>query len=187
MLEVRQLGLEGVVEITPRRIGDERGFFTESWNRESFAQHGLPRDWVQDNHSLSRAKGTLRGLHYQTPPSAQGKLVRVTRGSVFDVAIDIRAGSPRFGHWAGLTLTASAGNQIFVPAGFAHAFLTLEDDTEVQYKVTAPYDPACDRGIRFDDPDIGIDWPAPVNTDAMSAKDRSAPLLREQTTGFDYA
>lgn len=184
MVDVRELGLPGVVEITARRFGDDRGFFTESWSQAAFADIGLPHVFVQDNHSMTRGVGTLRGLHYQTPPFAQDKLVRVTRGSVFDVAVDIRRGSPTYARWVGVTLTADAGNQIFVPAGFAHGFVTLEPDTEVQYKVTAPYAPANDRSIRYDDPEIGVAWPVPVDASALSAKDRAATNLDQQDTGF---
>ena len=184
MADLRPLELDGVFEITPRRFADNRGFFTENWSRKAFAELGLDLDFVQDNHSMTRATGTLRGLHYQTPPFAQDKLVRVTRGSVFDVAVDIRVGSPTRGRWVGITLSAAAGNQILVPAGFAHGFLTLEPDTEVQYKVTAPYSPAHDRAIRFDDPAIGIAWPIAVDRAAMSAKDCDAAMLDGQDTGF---
>lgn len=184
MVDVRPLDLDGVLEITAKRFVDDRGFFTETWSRTAFAAIGLDHVFVQDNHSLTRKAGTLRGLHYQTPPFAQDKLVRVTRGAVFDVAVDIRANSPSFGRWTGLTLSADAGNQIFVPAGFAHGFLTLKPDTEVQYKVTAPYAPDHDRAVRFDDPAIGIGWPIAVDEAAMSAKDRAAPLLTDQDTGF---
>ena len=186
-LTVRPLSLPGVLEIVAPRFGDERGFFTESWSEAKFRDIGVPHAFVQDNHSLSRVAGTLRGMHYQTPPFAQDKLVRVTRGSVFDVAVDIRAGSPTFGRWTGVTLSAEANNQIFVPAGFAHGFLTLQPDTEVQYKVTAPYSAAHDRSIAHDDPAIGIDWPAPVATEALSAKDRNASPLSAHDTGFTYA
>ena len=187
MIDVRPLALRGVIELTPKRFTDERGFFTESWSEKAFAQIGLLHVFVQDNHSLTRAVGTLRGLHYQTPPFAQDKLVRVTRGAIFDVAVDIRAGSPSFGQWEGVTLSAEAGNQIFVPSGYAHGFLTLEPDTEVQYKVSAPYAPAHDRAIRYDDPAIGIVWPIAVDEAAMSAKDRAATRLADHETGFVYA
>jgi len=186
LLEVRALDLDGVLEITTRRITDDRGFFTESWSERAFDEAGVPYLFVQDNHSLTHAVGTLRGLHYQTPPFAQAKLVRVTRGSVFDVAVDIRVGSPTFGRWAGVTLSADTGNQIFVPSGFAHAFLTLEPDVEVQYKVSAPYSAAHERAIRFDDPAIGIDWPIAVVVEALSAKDRATPMLDCYDTGFTF-
>ena len=184
MIEVRALDLPGILEITARRFADERGFFTESWSSKAFETVGLDHVYVQDNHSLTRAVGTLRGLHYQTPPLAQDKLVRVTHGAIFDVAVDIRRGSPTYGKWEGLTLSAAAGNQILVPQGFAHGFLTLEPDTEVQYKVTAPYSPEHDRAIRYDDPEIGIAWPIAVDEAAMSAKDRAAASLAEHDTGF---
>lgn len=184
MIEVRALALPGVLEITPKRFADERGFFVESWSARAFSAAGLDHLYVQDNHSLTRAVGTLRGLHYQVPPFAQDKLVRVTQGAIFDVAVDIRAGSPTFGRWEGLTLSAAAGNMIFVPTGYAHGFLTLEPDTEVQYKVTAPYSPEHDRAIRYDDTAIGVDWPIAVDEAAMSGKDRAASPLSAHETGF---
>lgn len=181
-LELRPLQLEGLIEIRPPRFGDERGFFSEVWREDRLAEAGITTRFVQDNHSFSKARGVLRGLHYQLPPSAQDKLVRVTRGSVFDVAVDIRRRSPTFGRWAGLLLSASEWNQLFVPTGFAHGFVTLEEDCEVLYKVSAPFAPELDRAIRFDDPDIAIDWPIGADTLTLSDKDRSAPLLREAET-----
>ena len=172
MVEVRPLGLDGVFEIRPRRFGDDRGFFSEVWSRGALAEAGLDLDFLQDNHSYSAARGVLRGLHYQLPPAAQDKLVRVSRGSVYDVAVDIRRGSPTFGKWVGLTLSAELWNQILVPKGFAHGFVTLEEHTEVQYKVTAPYRPDLERAIRFDDPELGIDWPVGGDEVQLSAKDR---------------
>lgn len=186
MLEVRRLGLGGVVEVIPARFGDSRGFFTESWSRRALADAGYDLDFVQDNHSYSAAKGVLRGLHYQVPPFAQDKLLRVTRGSAFDVAVDIRRGFPDFGRWVGVVLSADAGNQILVPRGYAHGFLTLEEHTEVQYKVTAPYDPGCDRAIRFDDPAIGITWPLAGGTPIMSDKDRHALRLADADLEHDW-
>lgn len=174
---MRPTALPGVIEIVAPKFGDARGFFSETYNKERLAEAGVALDFVQDNHSLSASPGTLRGLHYQLPPAAQDKLVRVARGSVFDVAVDIRRGSPTFGRWVGVELSAAKWNQLLVPAGFAHGFLTLEPDTEVLYKVTAPYAPALDRAIRFDDPAIGIKWPVEVDTALLSAKDRDAPLL----------
>nr|WP_237219921.1 dTDP-4-dehydrorhamnose 3,5-epimerase [Sphingomonas arenae] len=174
----------GVREIRPRRFADERGFFSEVWNAETWREAGLELQFVQDNHSLSRARGVLRGLHFQSPPFAQEKLVRVTRGSVFDVAVDIRSGSPTFGQWVSVVLSAEAWNQVLVPAGFAHGFLTLEPDTEVQYKVTAPYSAAHDRAIRWNDPAIGIEWPLEEAELTLSAKDQAAPLLAQADTGF---
>ena len=150
------------------------------------AEAGYDLDFVQDNHSYSAAAGVLRGLHYQTPPQAQDKLLRVTRGSAFDVAVDIRRGSPDFGRWVSVLLTADKGNQILVPRGYAHGFVTLEPDTEVQYKVTAPYSPANDRAVRFDDPAIGIDWPLAGDALTLSDKDRAAPLLADADLEHDW-
>lgn len=178
MLSVRRLELDGVVEIRPERVADERGFFSEVWNQESMHEAGLNFDFVQDNHSRS-ARGVLRGLHWQAPPAAQTKLVRVSRGSIFDVAVDVRDGSPTFGQWEGLVLSAELWNQLLIPEGFAHGFLTLEQNTEVQYKVTAPYRPELERSLRYNDPDVGIEWPRLELTPTLSAKDGVAPLLAQ--------
>lgn len=184
MLDVRPLGLDGVVEIRPTKIKDSRGFFSEVWGAEQMLQAGFDIDFVQDNHSHSVAKGVLRGLHFQLPPAAQHKLIRVARGSVFDVAVDVRRSSATFGRWVGALVTAELWNQLLIPPGFAHGFLTLEEHTEVLYKVSAPYRSELDRAIRFDDPDIGIDWPFPVAQILLSDKDRGAPLLSAVDTGF---
>ncbi len=184
MLDVRPLGLEGVCEIKPRKFGDERGFFSETWNSEAMAQAGFDFSFVQDNHSYSAARGVLRGLHFQLPSAAQDKLVRVSRGAVFDVVVDIRRGSPTFAKWVGLVVSAELWNQILIPRGFAHGFVTIEDHTEVQYKVTAPYRPDQERCIRFDDPVIAIDWPIEAAHLQLSAKDRDAPFLEAVETGF---
>ena len=177
VVEIRRLSLPEVLELRPRRLEDDRGFFSEVWRDEWLAEAGLDVRFVQDNHSFSRARGVLRGMHYQLPPAAQDKLVRVARGAIFDVALDIRSGSPTFGRWVGAHLSASEWNQLFVPKGFAHGFVTLEDDTEVLYKTSAPYVPELDRAIRFDDPQIGIDWPVAPQEVQLSAKDASAPNL----------
>ncbi|TPJ28384.1 dTDP-4-dehydrorhamnose 3,5-epimerase [Mesorhizobium sp. B2-7-2] len=177
MLEVRRLGLDGVLEIVPKRHGDARGFFSETWNAERFAEAGIDLAFVQDNHSYSVAAGVLRGLHYQLPPRAQAKLLRVIRGSVLDVAVDIRRSSPTFGKWEALEISADKGNQVLVPNGFAHGFVTLVPHTEVLYKVTDTYSPEHDRSIRFDDPAIGIAWPEIAGGFQLSDKDRNAPLL----------
>lgn len=177
MVAVRELGLPGVFEITPRKFGDERGFFSETYNAAALAEAGVGQVFVQDNHSLSGPVGVLRGLHYQLPPFAQAKLVRVVRGAILDVAVDIRKSSPTFGGWVSLEISAGKWNQILVPVGFAHGFVTLEPETEVVYKVTASYSQAHDRGVRFDDPAIGIDWPTSLGGFTLSEKDRSAPLL----------
>lgn len=179
MAEFRELALRGLVEVTPSRLGDERGFFSETWRKEWNSSVGFEGEFVQDNHSLSRDKGVLRGLHLQRSPAAQAKLVRVARGAIFDVAVDVRPQSPAFGQWEGLIVSAEAGNQLFVPVGFAHGFLTLEPDTEVLYKVSATYDRESERAIRFDDPTIGIAWPELGTPLILSDKDRAAPLLKD--------
>jgi dTDP-4-dehydrorhamnose 3,5-epimerase len=184
LIKVRQLGLEGVLEIRTERFSDDRGVFSETWSQRDFAAAGLELTFVQDNHSLSRRAGVLRGLHFQTPPFGQDKLVRVSRGSIFDVAVDIRNASPTFGQWTSAILSAAEWNQLLVPTGFAHGFVALEPDTEVQYKVTAPYSREHDRSVRFDDPAIGIEWPFDHAQLILSEKDLAAPLLAEIETGF---
>ena len=179
MVDVRRLAIPDVLEIRTARHGDERGFFSETWSKARWEDAGVALDFVQHNHSLSALPGVLRGLHYQLPPVAQDKLIRVTKGAIFDVAVDIRRSSPTFGKWVGASVSARDWNQLLIPKGFAHGLLTLEPDTEVQYNVTAPYSPAHDRAIRFDDPAIGIEWPA-VGVDLiLSPKDAAAPLLAE--------
>lgn len=186
MLDIRPLGLDGVLEIAPRKFGDERGFFSETYNARSFTEAGVDLLFVQDNHSFSAASGVLRGLHYQLPPRAQDKLVRVTRGRIFDVAVDIRHGSPTFAKWVGIELNTEKWNQILIPAGFAHGFVTLEPNSEVIYKVTDYYAPEQDRSIRFDDPQIGIEWPVDVANVQLSEKDRAAPALAKADI-FQYS
>ncbi len=183
MVEVRPLELEGLIEVRPRRYSDERGFFSEVWREDSLRRAGLNVHFVQDNHSYSKVRGVLRGLHFQLPPAAQDKLVRVARGAIFDVAVDIRKASPSFGRWVGLVVSAESWNQIFVPKGFAHGFITLEDDTEVLYKTSAAYSPEHERSVRFDDPAIGIEWPSTAPL-FLSAKDAAAPFLTDIETGF---
>ena len=173
------LALPEVRLIVPDRFLDERGFFSETYSRRALAEAGIADEFVQDNHSLSVPAGTLRGLHYQLPPFAQAKLVRVTRGAVLDVAVDLRRGSPTFGRHVAAMLSASAWNQLFVPVGFAHGFCTLEPDTEIVYKVTAPYSREHDRGVRWDDPELAIDWPVGPEAVVLSEKDRALPLLAE--------
>ena len=184
MLDVRPLGLDGLFEIRPFKFEDSRGFFSEVWSSEVMAEAGFDIDFVQDNHSSSAAQGVLRGLHFQLPPAGQHKLVRVSRGSVFDVAVDIRRGSATLGRWDGAILSAGLWNQLLIPPGFAHGFLTLEEHCEVQYKTSAPYRPDLDRAIRFDDPEIGIEWPIAADQIQLSEKDRNAPLLSAVETGF---
>ena len=171
------LTIAGPRVLAPPRHGDERGFFSETWSRAAFASAGIDCDFVQDNHSLSRSKGTVRGLHFQTPPFAQAKLVRVIRGAILDVAVDIRDRSPTFGRHVAVELSAANWRQLFVPQGFAHGFCTLEPDTEVLYKVSAPYAPDHDRGILWNDPALAIAWPVSPAAAVVSGKDRAQPLL----------
>ncbi|MEM7425953.1 MAG: dTDP-4-dehydrorhamnose 3,5-epimerase [Pseudomonadota bacterium] len=178
-MEVRELALPGVYEISPPKFGDSRGFFSETFNGPKLAAAGLAREWVQDNHSYSAAANVLRGMHYQLPPFAQDKLVRAPKGRILDVVADIRRDSPTFGKWLSVELSAEAWNQLFVPKGFAHGFLTLEPDCEVQYKVTAVYAPDCDRSIRYDDEQLAIDWPVNGHQPELSEKDRAAPALAD--------
>ena len=180
-MQIEQTSLPGVLLITPARHGDDRGFFSESWNRRSLEAAGvsLP-EFVQDNHSLSREAGTLRGLHYQSPPHAQGKLVRCGRGRLYDVAVDARANSPTYGEWLGVELSFGNGRQIWIPAGFLHGFVTREPDTEIIYKCTAHYDRASDGGVRWDS--LDIDWG--VTDPILSEKDRTAPRFADWTTPF---
>ena len=170
-------GLEEVILIRPVRIEDERGFFAETFRRSEFLANGIDCAFVQENHSLSRRKRTVRGLHFQTPPHAQAKLVRCTAGRILDVAVDIRPHSPAFGRHITVELSASGGEQLFVPAGFAHGFCTLEDNCEIVYRVSNYYAPEADTGLAFDDPEVGIEWPFPVSEMILSDRDRLWPRL----------
>ncbi len=185
MLSVEETAIPAVKIVTPKKFGDHRGFFSETWSRKAFAEAGLDLDFVQDNQSLSAPVGTLRGLHFQSPPYAQDKLVRVTRGQILDVAVDIRASSPTFGKHVAVELSAENWKQLLVPVGFAHGFVTLEPDTEVLYKGTAPYAPENDHGLAFDDPALGIDWRLPLSGLTLSDKDRKHPRLAEMLRYFD--
>jgi dTDP-4-dehydrorhamnose 3,5-epimerase len=182
-MKAETTALDGVLILTPQRFGDDRGWFAETYNASRMAEAGISTVFVQDNHSMSGAVGTLRGLHYQRPPHAQDKLVRCSRGVVFDVAVDIRRGSATFGKWVGVELSAQNGRQLLVPKGFLHGFVTRVPDTEVQYKCSDIYAPECDGGVRWDDPDIGIDWGL-TDDPVLSAKDQVAPLLRDVETPF---
>lgn len=186
MLKIDPTSLPGVVLITPPRFGDARGFFSESWNRVRMSEAGFDLDFVQDNHSLSREVGTIRGLHFQSPPHAQTKLVRCGRGALFDVAVDVRRGSPTYGHWTGHELSAENGRQLLVPAGFLHGFVSREPDTEIIYKCTDYYAPECEGAVRFDDPDISIEWGLGTQTPILSEKDAHAPFLRDFDSPFTY-
>ncbi|MDH3263138.1 MAG: dTDP-4-dehydrorhamnose 3,5-epimerase [Paracoccaceae bacterium] len=183
---VEDTALPEVKILTPRRIKDARGFFAETWNARDFAAASIATAFVQDNHSLSRQAGTIRGLHFQAPPHAQAKLVRCGRGRLYDVAVDIRQGSPRFGQWVGVELSAGNGRQLLIPEGFLHGFVTREPDTEVVYKCSAYYEPAADGAVRFDDPAIGIDWGIDPAQAIVSDKDAAAPLLADLGTPFTY-
>jgi dTDP-4-dehydrorhamnose 3,5-epimerase len=182
---VEDAGIPGVKIVTPQKHGDTRGFFSEVYNRTTWESAGLRFEFVQDNHSFSAAVGTLRGLHFQTPPFAQDKLIRVGRGRILDVAVDIRRSSPTFGKYVAVELSAENWRQLLVPIGFAHGFVTLEPDTEVLYKATAVYSPANDRGVAWDDPDIGVAWPLPETGPLLSDKDRRWPRVREAQELFE--
>ena len=183
VVEITQTALSGVLLIVPPRFGDERGFFSESWNSKTLRAHGVTTEFVQDNHYLSSVNGTLRGLHFQAPPSAQAKLVRCGRGSLFDIAVDIRVGSPTYGQWVGYELSFENGRQLLIPEGFLHGFITREPDTEIVYKCSDFYDAQADGAVAWDS--CGIEWGfdgAPV----LSAKDAAAPALVDFQSPFIY-
>lgn len=185
-MRIETTPLPGLKILTPKRFGDARGFFCESWSRRVMAEHGLDFDFVQDNHSLSARTGTVRGLHFQAPPHAQAKLVRCGRGALFDVAVDIRRGSPTYGRWFGVDLTFENGRQLLVPTGFLHGFVTREPETEIVYKCTDYYAPDCDGAVRWDDPDIGIDWNIGETDPVLSDKDAAAPFLAAFDSPFTW-
>lgn len=176
-MEVQETDIPEIRILKPRKFSDQRGFFSETYNQRTLADIGITVQFVQDNHSLSTETGTVRGLHFQTPPYAQDKLVSVPRGAILDIAVDIRHGSPTFGRHVAARISADEWNQIYVPAGFAHGFCTLEPDTEVLYKVTNYYSPAHDQGIFWNDPELGIDWPVETDAAILSDKDRNWPRL----------
>lgn len=183
-MEVVSLAIPDVKIIKPKKFGDHRGFFSETYSRKAFEAAGLDLDFVQDNQSLSAEVGTIRGLHFQTPPFAQDKLLRVVRGAVFDVAVDLRKESPTFGRHVSAVISADEWNQILVPIGFAHGFCTLEPNTEVIYKVTNYYAPANDKGLLWNDPDLGIQWPDAAKEPKLSDKDKIQPRLKD--LGFAF-
>jgi dTDP-4-dehydrorhamnose 3,5-epimerase len=185
-LEVRETGLPGLRVLVPKRLRDERGFLAETWRRDRFHELGLGRAWCQENHAGSSRAGTVRGLHYQVPPAAQAKLVRVVRGALLDVAVDLRRGSPTFGRHAAVELSTANFRQLFIPAGFAHGYCTLEPDTEILYRLDHVYAPEHERGISWNDPELGIEWPVDPASAIVSAKDRSLPRLADQPDLFDY-
>jgi dTDP-4-dehydrorhamnose 3,5-epimerase len=172
--------------IKTKRVTDDRGWFAETYSARALAAYGIEATFVQDNHSFSRAPGVLRGLHFQTPPHAQAKFVRCVRGAVWDVAVDIRAGSPTFGNWVAAELSAENGDQLFIPAGFAHGFVTLLPDTEVLYKVTDFYAPQSESGLIWNDPDLALPWPLPAGGPILSDKDRLLPRLTDLQSPFPY-
>jgi dTDP-4-dehydrorhamnose 3,5-epimerase len=178
MTTITPLAIPEVLLITPRRHGDARGWFAETWSRKTLAAAGIDADFVQDNQAFSARKGTLRGLHFQTAPHPQAKLVRVLRGAIYDVAVDVRAGSPSFGRWVGAELTAERGEQLFVPRGFAHAYCTLTDDCELAYKVDGLYAPETEGGVIWNDPDLAIPWPLDGEP-VLSDKDKVLPRLKD--------
>lgn len=182
-MKVEQTTLPGVLCLTPARFGDHRGFFSESYSQKRMAEHGVTTDFVQDNHSLSREVGTVRGLHFQSPPHAQAKLVRCGRGALFDVAVDIRKGSPTYGQWVGEELSFENGKQLLVPEGFLHGFITLQPDTEIVYKCSDYYAPECDGAVRWDS--CGIDWNF-AGTPILSEKDEAAPALADFDSPFVF-
>lgn len=182
---IEPTAIPDVKRIIPRRFGDHRGFFAETYHQARLAEHGITTQFVQDNHSLSAQVGTVRGLHYQAPPHAQAKLVRCGRGAIFDVAIDIRRGSPTWGQWVGAELSADNGHQLLVPAGFAHGFMTLQPYSEIIYKCSDYYAPETEGAVRWDDPAIGIAWPL-SGTAILSEKDAAAPLLADLDTPFAW-
>lgn len=186
MLEVKELDLPGVHLLIPKRHGDARGYFCETWNRERMAERGLHYDFVQDNQSLSAEVGTVRGLHFQAPPHAQAKLVRCGRGAVIDVAVDIRRGSPTYGQWLSEILSAENGHQLLIPEGFLHGFATLEPGSELLYKCTDYYAPDCDGAVRFDDPTIGIEWGVDLSQAVLSAKDAAAQSFDNFQSPFEW-
>lgn len=178
-MKVESLAIADVKLITPPRFNDPRGFFSETWKSGAFAEAGVRGSFVQDNHAVSNTRGVLRGLHCQIGPNAQGKLVRCIKGAIYDVAVDIRTGSPTFGQWVGAEISAANWTQIWVPVGFLHAYCTLTGETEVIYKVTGAYDKSAERGVIWNDPDIGVTWPVDAGEVILSEKDKALPRLRD--------
>lgn len=183
-MELTDLAIDAVKLIKPRRFSDARGYLVETWNRHTFLEAGIDIDFVQDNASFSKRAPTIRGLHYQAPPMAHAKLIRVVRGAIFDVAVDLRKDSPSFGRHVGVELTSESGELLLVPIGFAHGFCTLEPDTEVAYKLSNLYSPKHDSGIAWDDPALSIQWPLKGQEPILSDKDRTLPRLSEARSPF---
>jgi dTDP-4-dehydrorhamnose 3,5-epimerase len=185
ILEIAETEIPGVRVLMARRLGDARGFFAETWSRDRFHSAGIDVEWVQENHAMSAAAGTVRGFHYQIPPAAQAKLIRVVRGAALDVTVDLRRGSPTFGRHVAIELSAENFRQLLIPSGFAHGYCTLEPNTEILYKVNHVYAPDTERGIRWDDPALGIDWPVTPQEAVLSEKDRGLPMLADQPDLFE--
>lgn len=185
-MEVSTTDLPGVLLLKPRQFHDARGYFVETYSRRSAQAAGLAAEFVQDNQALSLRRGTVRALHFQAPPHAQAKLVRVLRGGIYDVAVDLRSGSPTYGRWLGATLTAQGGEQLFVPRGFAHGYCTLEAETEVAYKAGDYYAPQCAQGLAWDDPTLAIAWPVAAADAVLSDKDRALPRFADFASPFIY-
>ncbi|MDO8877128.1 MAG: dTDP-4-dehydrorhamnose 3,5-epimerase [Pseudolabrys sp.] len=185
-MKIEDAGLPGLKLLTPKRIDDGRGFFSETYRRDALAEHGIDLSFVQDNHSLSLAAGVVRGLHFQSPPHAQTKLVRVVRGGILDVAVDIRRGSPTYGRHVAIELSAGNWQQLLVSVGFAHGFCTLSEQTEVIYKVTDYYSAQDDRGLLWNDPALGIAWPVTADRAVLSERDRKHPALADLVSPFDF-
>lgn len=183
-MEFRTFEVEGPLEIVPNKIEDDRGFFSETFKLAPFVERAGPVEFVQDNQSLSVRKGTIRGIHFQSHPAAQGKLVRCLAGSLLDIAVDLRRNSATFGRWVGVTLTPELNNQLWIPVGFGHAFCTLEPNAVISYRVTSYYSPENDKGVAWDDPDIGIGWPEFADPEVLSGKDRTQPSLAELPAYF---
>jgi dTDP-4-dehydrorhamnose 3,5-epimerase len=182
--QAKRLSIKEVFLITPQKVSDQRGYFMETYQTAAFESLGIGCEFVQDNHAYSKARGTLRGLHFQIPPCAQAKLVRVVKGSIYDVAVDLRNGSPSYGAWCAVTLTAADAGMVFIPVGFAHGYCTLEADTEVSYKVDAFYSRQCEGGLAWNDADIGIDWPLDAADIVTSEKDAKLPGLKHFSSPF---
>jgi len=187
LMDVTHLALPGLILLKPRRFSDSRGYFAETYNERAFLKAGIATRFVQDNQSFSLSKGTVRALHFQLPPATQAKLVRVLQGSVYDVAVDLRVGSPSFGRWQGVTLTAADEEQLFVPHGFAHGFCTFEPNTVVAYKVDEFYAPASDSGLIWNDPALAIDWPVAARDAVLSEKDQKHGRFADFKSPFTYA
>jgi dTDP-4-dehydrorhamnose 3,5-epimerase len=185
-MKIERLEIPDILLVTPTRHGDPRGFFSETFRADVFAAHGVEATFVQDNHAFSARKGVLRGLHFQIPPHAQGKLVRCIRGAILDVGVDIRIGSPSYGRHVAVELSAANWHQLWVPSGFAHGYVTLQDDCEVVYKTTCHYAPEYDRGIAWDDPALGIDWPLSADAVILSDRDKSHPRLANAERAFHF-